>query len=145
MIYDMLLEKLTNQALALLRQVLQLVLHVRTIARIAMLPMSITLNVLSPATSSASSMPFTTALATRTALNEVVDITTAPPTLSAPHEGPTMTPAHTHKPCLPALPAGLCISSVENAPDLRTSGAVNEHKVAVPGAIRWAIVVTSLE
>ena len=144
-IHNRLLEKLTDQALALLRQILQLILHVITITRISMHTVRVTLNILSSRTSRTSRTALPTTLATWAALNEVVDITTAPSTLSTAHEWPTVSPADTHEPRLPAFPACLRISCVKHAPDLGSSGSIDEHEVAVAGAVGWTVVAAGLK
>jgi hypothetical protein len=143
--HDSLLEKLTDQALPLLRQILQLILHVVAIARIPMHAVRVTLDILSSSTSSTSRMTLSTTLTTRAALNKVINITTAPPALSTAHEWATVSPANTHEPRLPAFPACLRIRCVEHAPDLWASGSVDEHKVAVARTIRRTIVAAGLE
>src|SRR5690242_10235844 len=107
--------------------------------------MRIALDILTSTAPSSSRMSFATALATWTALNEVIDIATAPPALATSHERPTVGPAYAHDTRFPAFPARLRVRRVKNAPYFWAAGAVDKDEVAVPGAVGRAVVATGLQ
>ena len=137
-----LLEEFVQKSLSTLDQILHLSLYIIGWVAAVMMARLLGPSAWASATTAVALAPTRSA---RTALNEMLNLAATSAAFAGPHKGASVAPSHAHDTRLATFPACLCVGSVENAPDLWATGAIDEHKVAMTRAIRRRVVASGFE